>query len=298
VDLHLVDGTYELFRAHHGAPSARGVDGREVGATRGLLRSLAALLREEGVTHVAVAFDHVIESFRNALFPGYKTSAGVPEELRAQFPLAEEAARALGLVVWPMVDLEADDALATAAARFGRAPGVGRVLLCTPDKDLAQCVRGRRVVLLDRMRRRLLDEEGVRARFGVGPPSIPDWLALVGDDADGIPGVPHWGERSASAVLSRFGHLEAIPDAPQGWGAPVRGAARLAESLRAHRREALLYRTLATLRTDAPIGEDLAGLRWRGPRPDALRPLAEALGDPGLPSRLPQAPHLTPSGSP
>jgi 5'-3' exonuclease len=200
VDVHLVDGTYELFRAHFGAPSATAPDGTEVGATRGLFRSLRALLREPGVTHVAVAFDHVVESFRNRLFPGYKTAEGMPPELLAQFPLAEEASRALGLVTWPMVEFEADDALATGAARYAGAPGVERVLLCTPDKDLAQCVRGARVVGFDRMRRRVLDEAGVRERFGVGPASIPDWLALVGDSADGIPGVPRFGEKSASAV--------------------------------------------------------------------------------------------------
>lgn len=264
MNLHLVDGTYELFRSYFGAPRAADPDGREVGAVRGLVRSLSALLREDGVTHVAVAFDHVIESFRNELFPGYKTSAGVPEELLAQFAPAEDAVRALGVVVWSMVEFEADDALATAAARFADAPGVERVLLCTPDKDLAQCVRGRRVVGLDRMRRRLLDEDGVRARFGVGPGSIPDWLALVGDDADGIPGVPRWGERSASAVLGRWARLEAIPDHHFRWEVPVRGALALAESLRAHRQAALLYRRLATLRTDVPLAEDLEALRWRG----------------------------------
>jgi 5'-3' exonuclease len=277
VNVHLVDGTFELFRAHFGAPRAAGPGGREVGATRGLLRSLRALLREEGVTHVAVAFDHVIESFRNRIFPGYKTAAGVPEELLAQFPLAEEAARALGLVVWPMVEFEADDALATAAARFAEAPEVERVLVCSPDKDLAQCVRGARVVGFDRMRRRLFDEDAVRARFGVAPSSIPDWLALVGDDADGIPGVPRWGERSASALLGRFGRLESIPDSADGWGVAVRGAARLAESLRAHREQALLYRTLATLRTDVPLAEGLDDLRCRGPRRDALEALEAAL---------------------
>lgn len=289
VNLHLVDGTWELFRAHFGAPSATAPDGREVGATRGLVRSLSALLREDGVSHVAVAFDHVVESFRNGLFPGYKTAEGVPPELLAQFPLAEEAARALGLVVWPMVDFEADDALATAAARFAGAPGVERVFLCTPDKDLAQCVRGTRVVGLDRMRRRVLDEEGVRARFGVGPGSIPDWLALVGDSADGIPGVPRWGEKSASAVLGRYARLEAIPDDSGSWDVAVRGAAGLAESLRAHREPAALYRTLATLRTDAPLAETLEALRWRGPRRELLAPLEAALGERGIGERLPSA---------
>ncbi len=280
-----MDGTYELFRAYFGAPRASSPDGREVGAVRGLVRSLLALLREDGVSHVAVAFDHVIESFRNELFPGYKTSAGVPEDLLAQFQPAEDAVRALGVTVWSMVEFEADDALATAAARWADAPGVERILLCTPDKDLAQCVRGRRVVGFDRMRRRLLDEDGVRQRDGVSPGSIPDWLALVGDSADGIPGLPRWGERSASAVLGRYGHLEAIPEFPHRWEVPVRGAVALAESLRQHRPEALLYRTLATLRTDVPLAEDLEAIRWRGPDPAALAGLEAALGE-GLSARV------------
>ena len=285
MDVHLIDGTYELFRAHFGAPSATAPDGAAVGATRGLIRSLQALLREPGVTHVAVAFDHVVESFRNRLFPGYKTAEGVPLELLAQFPLAEEATRALGLVTWPMVEFEADDALATGAARFAEAPGVERVLLCTPDKDLAQCVRGTRVVGFDRMRRRVMDEAGVRARFGVGPESIPDWLALVGDTADGIPGVPRFGEKSASAVLGRYPHLEAIPDDAARWDVPVRGAASLAASLAAHREAAVLFRTLATVRTDVPLAEDLEALRCRGPRSDLLEALGRRLGDSRLAPR-------------
>jgi 5'-3' exonuclease len=286
VNVHLVDGTYELFRAYFGAPRASGPRGREVGAVRGLVRSLLALLREDGVTHPAVAFDHVIESFRNQLFPGYKTSAGVPADLLAQFGLAEDAVAALGVTVWSMVEFEADDAMATAAARFGASPLVERVFLCTPDKDLAQCVRGRRVVGFDRMRRRFLDEDGVRERFGVGPASIPDWLALVGDDADGIPGLPRWGERSASAVLGRYGHLEEIPEFHWRWDVPVRGAVALAESLRAHREEALLYRTLATLRTDVPLAEDLQALRWRGADRAALEGLEATLGEAGLSGRV------------
>ena len=284
MDLHLVDGTYELYRAHFGAPSATAPDGTEVGATRGLLRSLQALLREPGVTHVAIAFDTVIESFRNRLFPGYKTGEGVPPELLAQFPLAEAATRALGVVTWSMVEFEADDALATAAARFADAPGVERVLLCTPDKDLSQCVRGTRVVGFDRMRRRLLDEAGVQEKFGVGPASIPDWLALVGDTADGIPGVPRFGEKSASAVLGRYAHLEAIPDDAARWDVKVRGAAALAASLATHREPALLYRTLATVRSDVPLAESLDDLRYRGPDPALLGPLAERLGDARLAS--------------
>ncbi len=202
--LHLVDGTYELFRAYFGAPKAFGRQGGEVGATRGLLRSMLFLLGEPGVTHVGVAFDHVIESFRNDLFDGYKTSEGVPEDLLAQFPLAERACAALGLVVWPMVEFEADDALGTATARWQHLPEVEQVVICTPDKDLAQCVRGSHIVLLDRMRRKVLDEPGVVEKFGVPPDSIPDWLALVGDTSDGYPGVPRWGAKSAAAVLSRL----------------------------------------------------------------------------------------------
>jgi 5'-3' exonuclease len=274
--VHLVDGTYELFRAHFGAPAATGPDGVEVGATVGLVRSLRALRREAGVTHVAVAFDHVVESFRNRLYPGYKTAEGVPADLLAQFPLAEAAVRALGLTVWPMVEFEADDALASAAARLAELPEVEQVVLCTPDKDLAQCVRGVRVVGLDRMRRRLLDEDGVRAKFGVPPASIPDWLALVGDAADGIPGVPRFGEKSASAVLGRYLHLEAIPPEASRWEVAVRGAAALSESLRAHRQQAELWRTLATLRTDVPLDEGIGDLAWPG-EPDSAGEMLSAL---------------------
>src|SRR5712691_4477818 len=223
--VHLVDGTYELFRAHFGAPSATSPDGREVGATRGLLRSLLGLLTSPDVTHVACAFDHVIESFRNALFDGYKTSEGVPRELLGQFTLAERMTHALGLVVWPMVDFEADDALATAAARFAQEEAVEQVVICTLDKDLAQCVRGTRVVMLDRRRRRVLDEDAVKAKFGVRPESIPDWLALVGDSSDGYPGLPGWGPKTAAALLARYGRLEDIPGLDGAWAVTVRGAA-------------------------------------------------------------------------
>jgi 5'-3' exonuclease len=277
--IHLVDGTYELFRAHFGAPGALGPHADEVGATRGILRSLLSLLREEGVSHVACAFDHVIESFRNDLFHGYKTSEGVPADLMAQFPLAERAAHALGLVVWPMVEFEADDALATGAARFGVSSEVEQVLICTPDKDMAQCVSGSRVVCFDRMRRRILDEPAVVAKFGVSPASIPDWLALVGDDADGIPGVPRWGGKSASALLARYGNLEAIPEQETQWTVVVRGAAALAESLREHREEAILYRRLATLRTDVPLAEGIDDLRWRGALRRELTELCRDIGD-------------------
>ena len=284
--LHLVDGTFELFRAHFGAPPATAPDGREVGATRGLLRSLLALLNDDGVTHVAVAFDHVIESFRNGLFPGYKTGEGVPAELMAQFELAERATHALGVVVWPMVEFETDDALATAAARWADAEGVEQVVICSPDKDLAQCVSGARVVTFDRLRRELRDEDGVVAKFGVRPASIPDWLALVGDSADGIPGVRGWGAKSAAVVLARYGHVEAIPDQAAGWDVKVRGAERLAASLRAARDDVRLYRTLATLRTDVPLAESLDDLEWRGARRDEIETLARELGDETFARRL------------
>ncbi len=280
VQLHLIDGTYELFRSHFGAPPAIDADGRAIGATRGLLRSMLALLREPGTTHIAIAFDQVIESFRNALFDGYKTGEGMDPELWAQFPLAERVAEALGMVVWPMVEFEADDALATAAHRWADAPGVERVLLCSPDKDLGQCVRGEKVVLFDRRRREIYDAAGIREKFGVEPRSIPDLLALVGDKADGIPGISRWGMKSTAAVLSVYGHIEAIPDDPSDWALKVRGAKSLATNLAAARAEARLYRTLAVLRTDVPLPQtDLDALRWRGARRDLLEPLCAELGD-------------------
>lgn len=286
--LHLVDGTFELFRAHFGAPSALAPDGREVGATRALMRSLLALLKEPGVTHVGVAFDHVIESFRNRLFPAYKTGEGLPPELVAQFPLAESATRALGLVTWPMVEFEADDAIATAAARWCEAPGVEQVVICSPDKDLMQCVRGTRVVALDRIRRKVTDEPGVAEKFGVSPTSIPDLLALVGDSADGIPGVPRWGAKSAAAVLAHYRTLDAIPDNEAEWKVAVRGAAALAEQLRTHREAAHLYRTLATLRTDVPLDESLDDLQWRGADRAALTGFCGDIGDERFMERVPR----------
>jgi 5'-3' exonuclease len=276
--VHLVDGTFELFRSYYGAPPAAGPGGEPVGAVRGIVRSLLYLLREPEVTHVAVAFDHVIESFRNDLFAGYKTSEGVPADLLAQFNPAEDAARDLGLVVWSMVEFEADDALATGAARLSALADVEQVVVCSPDKDLTQCVSGTRVVTLDRMRRRLLDEGGVREKFGVPPASIPDWLALVGDSADGYPGIPRWGAKSASALLARYERLEAIPDEAARWDVSVRGAPSLAESLRAHREEARLYKSLATLRTDVPLGCELDGLCYRGARRADLEALETRLG--------------------
>jgi 5'-3' exonuclease len=261
--VHLVDGTYELFRAHFGAPPAQDEAGRPIGAVRGLVASLRSLLRERDVTHVAVAFDHVIESFRNRMFAGYKTGEGIEPDLLVQFQPAEDAVAALGLVVWSMVEFEADDALATAALRFRDDPAVEQVVICSPDKDLAQCVVGSRVVCRDRRRRVDRDEAGVVERFGVKPASIPDWLALVGDGADGIPGIPGWGEKSAAAVLACYGRIDAIPDDPRRWSVPLRGRERLAGELSSRRAEAALYRELATLRTDVPLVEDLARLAWR-----------------------------------
>ena len=276
--VHLVDGTFELFRAYHGAPSRRAPSGQEVGAAVGLLRSLAGLLRQREVTHVACAFDHVIESFRNRLFPPYKSSAGVPADLLAQFGLAEDAARALGIVTWPMVEYEADDALATAAARYAALPAVEQVVICSPDKDLAQVVEGGRIVTFDRIRRLSRDEAGVRERFGVAPAAVPDYLALVGDGADGLPGVPRWGARSAAAMLSHYGSIEAIPADYERWAVRPRGAAALAGNLNRERDRALLYKRLATLVTDAPIAESLDDLRWRGAPRERFERLRAALG--------------------
>jgi 5'-3' exonuclease len=285
VKIHLVDGTYELFRSFYGAPPKKAPDGREVGATLGLVRSLMLLLADPGVTHVACAFDHVIESFRNELFAGYKTGEGVDPALLAQFPLAEEAVSALGVVVWPMVEFEADDALGTAALRFKDDAAVEQTVLCSPDKDLAQLVSGDRIVCWDRRREIVLNEAGVFEKFGVLPPSIPDWLALVGDSADGYPGIPGWGAKSAAAVLSLFGHLEAIPDDPASWGLSPARAARLAESLAQRREEALLYRRLATLREDVPLKEKLGDLEWQGAH-ERLRELCQELGEHQIPTRV------------
>lgn len=277
--VHLVDGTYELFRAWFGAPEARSPDGREVGATRGFLRSMASMLRGGEVTHVGCAFDHTVESFRNDLFDGYKTGEGLDPELFAQFPLVERASQALGMATWPMVELEADDALASAAAQLRDEPQVSQVIIGSPDKDLCQCVRGRRVVTWDRRNDRLLDEDGVVQKFGVRPTSIPDYLALVGDSADGIPGVPRWGAKSTSTVLAKYARLENIPDDPAHWEIRVRGATALRMSLREHRDDAMLYRTLATLREDAPIDASLPTLRWQGPDRLALEELCAELGE-------------------
>jgi 5'-3' exonuclease len=290
MQLHLVDATYELFRAYYAPrPGAFARDGRDVGAVVGLLYTLLTLLRDEGATHVGCATDHVIRSFRNGLYPGYKTEAGVPVELLAQFPLAERAMEAMGLVVWPMVEFEADDALATAAARWDGAEGVERIWICTPDKDLAQCVRGEAVVMRDRRRDRTVDEAGVVARWGVKPASIPDYLALVGDSADGFPGLPGWGARSAAAVLGRFEHLEGIPANSGEWHVDVRSAATLNATLRAGWQDALLFRRLATLRTDALLPQRAPEeLLWQGARRAEFTALCEELGQP----RLAERPHL------
>jgi 5'-3' exonuclease len=284
--LHLVDGTYELFRAHFSPrPGHSAPDGRDVKATVGLVSSMLALLHDadEAVTHVALAFDNPVRSFRNDLFAGYKSEEGVPAELLAQFDLVEEAARALGLTVWSMKDFEADDALATAAARW--AGQVEQVRLLTPDKDLGQCVRGRKVVQVDRKQQKELDEEAVRAKLGVPPASVPDLLALMGDDADGIPGLPGFGEKSAAAVLGAYGHLEAIPPDAAAWTVRPRGAEKLAATLRAHREDALLYRKLATLVTDAPLAESLEDLAWAGVPRGPFLSLCDSLGLTSLKTR-------------
>ena len=261
----LVDGTYELFRHYYGVPPHRTAAGAEVAATRGVLWSMLRLL-EQGVTHLGVATDHVIESFRNRLWPAYKSSAGLDPRLLGQFGLLEVALQAMGVVVWPMVELEADDALAGAAAA-AEDPQVEQVVICTPDKDLGQCVRGGRVVQLDRRNRVVYDEARVTAKFGVAPPSIPDYLALVGDSADGYPGLPGWGARSAAAVLAHYGTIEAVPDAPGQWAVAVRNRPALAATLRDQRRLAMLFKDLATLRVDRSLLPEVEALRWAGPTP-------------------------------
>ncbi|MEM7023282.1 MAG: 5'-3' exonuclease H3TH domain-containing protein [Pseudomonadota bacterium] len=287
MNIHLVDGTYELFRSHFGLPSASAADGMEVAATRGLIRSFLALLRQDDVTHVAIAFDHVIESFRNDLFARYKTGDGIDPGLLAQFPLAEDACRALGLVTWPMVEFEADDAMATAAAKWAEEEPVDTILLCSRDKDLAQCVSGSRVVMLDRMNDQILDEQGVIEKWGVPPASIPDYLALVGDSADGIPGIPRWGAKSSAAMLAAYGTIEAIPPDATDWSIQVRGAKALAENLCNHPQEAALYKRLATLRNDVPLPQTLDDLRWRGAHREQLTALCDRIGEPRIIERVP-----------
>jgi 5'-3' exonuclease len=284
VIVHLIDGTFELFRHFFSPAAAFDRSAPEtLRAVRGVVASMLGML-EGGVTHLGVATDHVIESFRNALWPGYKTGDGIDPQLYAQFQPLEDALSALGVVVWPMVEFEADDALAAAAAMAAADARVEQVVVCTPDKDLAQCVRGGRIVQLDRRTRELRDEAAVRKKFGVAPASIPDWLALVGDSADGYPGLPGWGQKSASTVLARYRHLEHIPKRATEWGVSVHGAIRLATTLVEQRERALLFRELATLRADAPIGADVDALRWRGPRPD-FAAWSERLGTPALHER-------------
>lgn len=280
MNVHLIDGTYELFRHHFGAPSALDRDGREMGGVRGVLASVLGMLNA-GATHLAVATDHVIESFRNELWPGYKTGAGIPEDLLGQFRPLEEALMAMGVQVWAMEELEADDGLASGAARAARDPRVECVYICTPDKDLSQCVVGDRVVQWDRRRGEVRNEQGVIARFGVPPASIADYLALVGDSADGFPGVPGWGAKSTASVLARYRHLENIPGRADAWDVTVRGAKRLADALLAHRANAFLFRDLATLRDSVILFDDVDELAWAGPEP-RFEDLAKHLGAPGL----------------
>jgi len=280
MQVHLIDGTYELFRHFYAVPAAVDVNGREIGAVRGVLRSVLSMI-EHGSTHIGVATDHVVESFRNDLYAGYKTSEGVPATLLSQFPILEEALEAMGVVVWPMVHFEADDALASAASKGARDNRVTQVIICTPDKDLAQCVVGTRVVQLDRRRNILRDEAGVVAKFGVMPQSIPDYLAVLGDSADGFPGVPGWGEKAAAMTLTRYPHLEDIPKDWRDWHPSIGSARRLSASLFNSWNDALLFRTLATLRLDAPVFTTVEDLRWKGPHP-FFEEQCRAMGAPDL----------------
>jgi 5'-3' exonuclease len=266
MNVHLIDGTYELFRHFFAVPAATDVSGQEIGAVRGVLTSVLSMI-EHGATHIGVATDHVVESFRNNLYPGYKTSEGVPPELLSQFPILEKALEAMGVVVWAMAYFEADDALASAAGKAAQDKRVGQVFICTPDKDLSQCVVGSRVVQLDRRRNVLRDEAGVVAKFGVMPQSIPDYLAVVGDSADGFPGVSGWGPKAAALTLSQYRHLEDIPKDWRQWHPSIRKARRLSESLFNSWNDALLFRRLATLRLDVPVFDSVKDLRWKGPRP-------------------------------
>ena len=283
--IHLVDGTYELFRAHFGAPPKKSASGQEVGATVGLLRSMLLLLSDPQVTHVAVAFDHVIESFRNKMYAGYKSSKGVEKVILDQFPVAEAAVKALGLVTWPQVKFEADDAIATAVAKFKKSKQVGQIIICSVDKDLTQMVDGDRVICWDRRREILLNERGVIEKFGVPPESIPDFLALVGDSADGYPGIQGWGEKSTSTVLAKYKHIEAIPDDPNKLGLGLGRATTLLENLKTNYKDALLFRELSTLRTDVPLKENLADLKWQGAYP-RLKKFCHGLGSQSILERI------------
>ena len=289
--IHLIDGTYELYRHFFAVPPSSDRDGHEVGAIVGVLGSLLGML-QDGATHMAVATDHVVESFRNGLWAGYKTGEGIEPSLHRQFHPLEDALRAMGVVVWAMKEFEADDGLAAAARLAAADDRVEQVLICTPDKDLGQCVVGQRVVQFDRRNREIRDEAGVVAKFGVKPASIPDYLALVGDTADGFPGVRGWGAKSAAAVLARYGRLEAIPADSATWDVPVRGAARLSASLEADRGQAFLFRTLATLRHDAPVCRSVDELRWAGPGPE-FETGARQLGAPHLWDRARRIAHPT-----
>lgn len=275
----LIDGTFELYRAHFSSPEATNREGLEVGATKGFLRSMWSLLKDGEVTHLACAFDHVIESFRNELFDGYKTGEGIEPELWSQFPLVEEASRALGIATWPMVEFEADDAIAAAAVRCGKSDRVEQVIVATPDKDLAQVVSGDRIIQWDRIRKTFRNEDGVKEKFGVSPASIPDYLALVGDTADGIPGVPRWGAKSSSTVLAHYETIEAIPKDVDSWAVKVRGAKGLSATLEAQREDAMLYKKLATLRLDVPLELSPNALKWNGIDKDRLEALCHQLDD-------------------
>ena len=283
--VHLIDGTYELFRHFFALPSSRDAQGQEVAAVRGVVSSVLGMIRGGEATHIGVATDHVIESFRNSLWRGYKTSAGVPRELLSQFPLLEEALTALGVVVWPMVEFEADDALASAAFLAAKDPRVERVVICTPDKDLAQSVVGTRVVQLNRRTKEVFDEAGVIKKFGVPPASIPDYLALVGDSADGYPGLAGWGAKSSAAVLAKFGRIENIPQDWRDWHANATNGGRLAQTLAEQRDRALLFRTLATLRSDIPLFKNVDELKWIGPTPAFESMAARLEGTTGRPDR-------------
>lgn len=270
MDIYLIDGTYELFRYFYAVPSSKDASGQEIGAVRGVLGSILTMI-EGGATHIGVATDHVIESFRNDLYPDYKTGEGVDPELLSQFPILEKALQSMGVLVWPMIEFEADDALASGAAKAARDNRIGRIIICTPDKDLSQCVVGSRVVQLDRRRESLRDEAGVVAKFGIKPSSIPDYLAVVGDTADGYPGIAGWGAKAAAAVFSQYPHLEDIPKDWHHWDPTLRRARPLAEALFAGWDDALLFRTLATLRVDVPVFRSIDELRWRGPAKDFKR---------------------------
>jgi 5'-3' exonuclease len=283
MDVHLVDGTYELFRHFFAVPAELDTNGNEIGAVRGVLTSIVALI-EGGATHVGVATDHVVESFRNDLYPGYKTSEGVPAPLLSQFPILEEALESMGVVVWPMIPYEADDGLASAAAKASRDERVRQVIICTPDKDLAQCVVGSRVVQLDRRRGILRDEAGVVSKWGVKPESIPDYLAVVGDSADGFPGLPGWGPKAAAMTFQEYPHFESIPKDWRKWNPSIRGAMRLSSVLFAQWNDALLFRTLATLALDVPVFDDVDELQWRGPRPE-FEQYCKRIKAPGLYAR-------------